>query len=506
MDRRKFIRSAGLTLPVTGALPAAVLGLLGAKESANGVLPDLGRPSPDEPADYTIRIGTGLVEVGPQHIVSTTTYNGQFPGPLLRFKEGQRAVVDLYNDTDKPEQFHWHGQFVPVEVDGSAEEGTPYIPPHGMRREVFVPRPSGLRFYHTHTIAGADLGGGQYSGQVGAVYIEPAAKPAGEPAAKLAGYDREEFLVLKEFEPYFMQGGDMSSDFLAGEMIHELMELGEKADQAAPTKVKGYEVGYKTFTINGKQLGHGHPIRVKYGERVLFHIVNGSGSEIRSLALPGHTFKVIAMDGFPVPHPAEVPVLWIGTAERISAIVAMKNPGVWVMGDLADDDRGNGMGTVVQYAGHKGRPVWQKPKPFRWDYTRFGDPHRTVPPPDEVIDMLFAKNNGADNGFNRWTINGVPFDMMKMAPLFHLKEGKRYRLRMRNASDDIHPMHLHRHSFELTKIGGKHTAGIMKDVVMLGGFQEMEVDFVADNPGLTLFHCHMQLHMDFGFMALFDYV
>jgi FtsP/CotA-like multicopper oxidase with cupredoxin domain len=31
-------------------------------------------------------------------------------------------------------------------------------------------------------------------------------------------------------------------------------------------------------------------------------------------------------------------------------------------------------------------------------------------------------------------------------------------------------------------------------------------DFVADNPGQTLFHCHQQLHMDFGFMALFDYV
>lgn len=42
-------------------------------------------------------------------------------------------------------------------------------------------------------------------------------------------------------------------------------------------------------------------------------------------------------------------------------------------------------------------------------------------------------------------------------------------------------------------------------VVMLGGFQEIEFDFVADNPGMTLFHCHQQLHMDFGFMALFDY-
>jgi hypothetical protein len=41
---------------------------------------------------------------------------------------------------------------------------------------------------------------------------------------------------------------------------------------------------------------------------------------------------------------------------------------------------------------------------------------------------------------------------------------------------------------------------------MLGGFQEVEFDFVADNPGLTLFHCHQQLHMDFGFMQLLEYV
>jgi FtsP/CotA-like multicopper oxidase with cupredoxin domain len=73
---------------------------------------------------------------------------------------------------------------------------------------------------------------------------------------------------------------------------------------------------------------------------------------------------------------------------------------------------------------------------------------------------------------------------------------------MHNASDDIHPMHLHRHSFELTRIGGKSTCGIIRgDVAMLGGFQEMDVDFIRV---LTLFHCHMQHRMDFGFMALFD--
>ena len=94
--------------------------------------------------------------------------------------------------------------------------------------------------------------------------------------------------------------------------------------------------------------------------------------------------------------------------------------------------------------------------------------------------MTFAKQNAAADGFNQWTINGVPFSMDKMEPMFQLSLGKRYRLRMRNASDDIHSMHLHRHSFELTKIAGKSTGGIIKDVAMLGGYQEMEVDFTAD--------------------------
>jgi FtsP/CotA-like multicopper oxidase with cupredoxin domain len=496
MDRRKFIKSAGLVLPLAGVIPAGALALAKPAGPAIENNHDAGGQKPK--ADYTIRIGTGLIEVRPQHIISTICYNGQFPGPLLRFKEGQQAIVDIYNDTDRPEQFHWHGQFVPVSVDGSAEEGTPYIPAHGMRREVFVPKPSGIRFYHTHTVAGANLSAGQYSGQVGPVYIEPKIKPD--------GYDREEFLTLKEFEPYFMKGGDMASDFLSGPQLPQLKAMQEKREKESPVKTKGYEVGYKVFTINGKQLGHGKPVQVKYGERILFHIVNGSGSEIRSLALPGHTFKVIALDGFPVPTQAEVPVLWMGTAERISAIVEMKHPGVWVMGDLADDDRGNGMGTVIQYAGQKGKPQWIKPRPYIWDYTIFGKKNGHVPQPDETIKMTFAKQNAADHGFNRWTINGVAFNMMDMKPMFHLRKGKRYRLQMFNASDDIHPMHLHRHSFEVTKIGGKNTSGIFKDVAMLGGFQEMEVDFVANNPGRTLFHCHMQLHMDFGFMALFDYV
>jgi FtsP/CotA-like multicopper oxidase with cupredoxin domain len=454
-------------------------------------------------ADYTVRIMAGPIEIAPKRIVSGITYNGQFPGPLLRFKEGTPVTVEVQNETDTPEQLHWHGQSVPTDVDGAAEEGTPYIPAHGTRRVTFTPRPSGFRFYHTHNRAGADLHAGQYSSQVGPVYIEPKNEPG--------RYDQEVFLVLKEFEPSFSQGGDMAQDFLAPTAkVKALETAGESSmkESLAKGMPHGYEVGYRYFTINGRMLGHGEPIRVKSGQRVLFHVLNGSATEIRSLALPGHTFKVVALDGNPVPVAAEVPVLWLGTAERISAVVEMNRPGTWVMADLADDDRGHGMGIVVEYASHKGKPVWLRPKPFHWNYTRFGKAGTSNATPDETFDMTFAKENAAEEGFNRWTINGSAYPMSHegVPAFFDMKKGKRYRLRMRNASDDIHPVHLHRHSFELTKYAGMPMTGVMKDVVMVGGYQEVEVDFAADNPGLTLFHCHQQLHMDFGFMTLFDYV
>jgi FtsP/CotA-like multicopper oxidase with cupredoxin domain len=463
-------------------------------------------PPPQAVADHTIDIVDAKVELAPGVVVQTTTYNGQFPGPLLRLDEGVPVTIDIRNQTARPEQLHWHGQKVSVDVDGAAEEGTPFIPPHGSRRISFTPGPAGLRFYHTHVRAGADLTAGQYGGQVGPVYIAPKQNPG--------RYDQEVFLTLKEFGPTLSRGGDMAMDFLQPAAADpKLKATGEGAMKASLAKgaPHGYEVGYTHFTINGRKLGHGDPIRVKQRQRVLLHVLNGSATEIRSLALPGHTFQVVALDGNPLPAPVEVPVLWIGTAERVSAVVVMDHPGVWVLGDLADDDRGNGMGTVVEYAGATGSPQWIKPPAAKWDYVRFGRPGVTAAQPDEVFEMTFAKDNAADNGFNRWSINGVAFPDMAMdsklvEPLFKLHQGRHYRLRMRNASDDIHPVHLHRHSFELTRIAGQPTSGVFKDVVMLNGYQSIEVDFVADNPGRTLFHCHQQLHMDFGFMCLFDYV
>lgn len=454
--------------------------------------------TPAVPADYTLRIAKGTVEVSPNRVISTTLYNNQFPGPLIRLREGRPVIVDIHNDTDVPEQLHWHGQLLPVDVDGSAEEGTPFIPARGHRRISFTPGPPGLRFYHSHTFAGPDLHAGLYSGQLGVVYVEPKNEPG--------AYDQEVFLVLKEFSPTLTRLEEMGSGFLLPRGFDPGLEaMGESEHMAYLHKgmPRGFEVEYADFSINGKALEFGAPIRVKRNERVLFHILNGSATEIRSLALSGHTFQVVALDGNPVPTPAEVPVLWIAPGERVSAVVTMSNPGVWVMADV-DEDRLRGMGVSVEYAGATGPMRWINPDSSNWNYMRFGRPPAAAAAPDETIEMLFQKENGAAQGFNRWLINGAAFSMASMTPKFQLSHGRRYRLRMRNASDDVHPIHLHRHVFELTKIAGQPTSGIRKDVVMVGGYQEMEIDFTANSAGLSLFHCHMQSHMDFGFMALFD--
>jgi FtsP/CotA-like multicopper oxidase with cupredoxin domain len=62
---------------------------------------------------------------------------------------------------------------------------------------------------------------------------------------------------------------------------------------------------------------------------------------------------------------------------------------------------------------------------------------------------------------------------------------------------------LHRYTFELVRIGASATTGVKKDVITLQPYQTAEVDFVPSEPGLALFHCHQQMHMEMGFKRLF---
>ena len=242
------------------------------------------------------------------------------------------------------------GLFVSSEVDGAMEEGTPMVPSGGSRQYSFTARPSGTRWYHTHAFAGKDLSRSLYSGQLGFFYIEPQSNPG--------RYDQEIFIAIHQWDPYFVSMQDL---------------------RKGPPPDNGLEVMYHAASFNDKALGYGEPVRVKTGDRILFHLLNASATDDVRLALPGHDFIIIALDGNPVPMPRTAPVLALAPAERIDAIVEMKQPGAWVFGSVEDDMRAIGMGIVIEYAGQRGTPQWSKPPSSTWDYTVFGTSAATPP-------------------------------------------------------------------------------------------------------------------------------
>jgi FtsP/CotA-like multicopper oxidase with cupredoxin domain len=475
MNRRNFLKLSGL-----GAAAGA------AGRGFAQMQPQTAEAAEVTGADITLKIAPVIVEIDPNRALSTVGYNGTSPGPVLRMKEGKAITVDVVNETDVPELVHWHGFFIPPEVDGAEEEGTPMVPAHGRRRYRFVPRPAGTRWYHTHTMAGIDLHRGTYTGQFGFVMVEPAHDPG--------HYDQEIFLALRDWEP-FLTLEDMDET--------EMVVMGPQPEKPAvpDRRQNGLEVGYRIFSINDKALGAGEPIRVRQGQRLLLHVLNASATGNRSIAFAGHMFNVVALDGNPVATPHAVEVLALGPGERVDALVEMNRPGIWILGATKDDDRNDGMGIMVEYANQHGDPRWIAPTRIQWDYTLFGRAG-IHPAPDQTIDMVFEIVPGGPGKFNHWLVNGKEYPHERE---FVLQEGTRYRLVFHNRSNDAHPLHLHRHTFELVDFNGKKSSGVIKDTVVAPNYGVVTVDLVANQPGLTLFHCHNQQHMDFGFKALFRY-
>jgi len=433
-------------------------------------------PANAPPADFTLNIAPYLMEASPKHRFPTIAYNGQVPGPLLRMRQGHPVTIDIYNHSAEAEIVHWHGLYLPVETDGAMEEGSPLIAPGASTRIKFTPDPAGLRWFHTHTFAGNDMRKGQYTGQHGFLMIDP---DSGGVAENPARYDRELFLALHDWGGSMMPSADGS---------------------AMPM--------YEVSTINGKMLGFGEPIRVKQGEQVMMHILNSSPTEVHWIALPGHSFQVVALDGNSFAYGSiGYRMLRLAPAERVSAIVEMNTPGVWVLGEVRKHLQAAGMGIVIEYANATGAPKWIQPDNLFWSYKDFAWTANAnlVPTQQEdvtEIPLTFDSKFQGHGNPERWTINGKSYPDIE-SPVLHT--GKNYRLVMKNLSADDHPIHLHRHTFEVTNIGGQAMRGLSKDVVLIPAQQTSTVQFTANHPGNTLFHCHQQDHMDHGFMMVFHY-
>jgi len=422
---------------------------------------------PDAPIKLTIE--PTQLEIGKGVVIPTTTYNGIVPGPLMRLNPHRKATIQVTNHSSRPELVHWHGLHIPGQVDGAMEEGSPMIAPGRTVTYEFLPGPRGTRWYHSHAMAGRDLSAAGYSGQFGFIDVHDDRFPA--------TYDREVYLAVHHWN-------------------------GALCDMSAP--VSDQMVCYQHATFNGRLYADSEPLRVRHGERVRFRFVNASATQNTSISLPGHRFRIIALDGNPVPVQGIVQTIDLGVAERVDAIVEMSNPGVWMLGAVNNHERASGLALPIEYVGHTGAPRWFPPSQRDWEYQKFAEPVApgTVRDVDEIIPLVIAKRFLKRNGMDEWRVNSKVFED---APIIRLVQGRRYRFRFLNASREAHPVHLHRHSFEITAISGRPTGGIVKDTVVLPLYGSIDVDLTADNPGLSLFHCHQQIHMDNGFMRLVSY-
>ena len=229
-------------------------------------------------SDHTIRIAPVSLEIAPGKVIKTTGYNGTVPGPVLRLQEGKPVAINVVNEFRLPQPDPLARAFRSI---GSGWSRRRRFADHPARRLLAL-------FVHA-AAAGYALvsqpchGHGRpdrstYTGEFGFLIVEPA---VGEPGR----YDREVLLAARHWDGHWVSMQDI---------------------RKGPPPDNGLEAMYRAATLGDRMLGHGEPIRVRQGERVLFRLLNASASMGISLALPGHRFTVIALDGNPVPTPATV--------------------------------------------------------------------------------------------------------------------------------------------------------------------------------------------------------
>jgi FtsP/CotA-like multicopper oxidase with cupredoxin domain len=222
--------------------------------TASALICSAAKGVPVRPADVTLRIGRITQEVPPGFVYKTTAYNGSAPAPAIRLRQGVPVTVEIINTSEFDELAHWHGLAVPVAIDGTMEEGSQVVPANRSLRYTLIPEEGGARYLHSHAMSDPpNLDRGTYSGQYAMVYVEP--------KQDMGSYDQQFFLVTHEWGPSLVsQRGDSLDD--DDQANGPLMTIPEST----------MEVEYDIGSVNGHALGHGEPLQVKDGQRVLFHV------------------------------------------------------------------------------------------------------------------------------------------------------------------------------------------------------------------------------------------
>jgi FtsP/CotA-like multicopper oxidase with cupredoxin domain len=418
------------------------------------------------------------------------SFNQQFPGPVLRFRRGERVHVALKNQLQQDTAVHWHGVRVPNAMDGVPQVTQAPVPPGGSFDYRFEPPDSGTFWYHPHQSSFEQVPRGLY----GALIVEEEKPPV---------VDREEVWLL--------------SDIKLDEQRQQPEDFGRILDIANDGRLGNQ------LLVNGLVAGPSRKIEVRSGERLRLRLINSAAARFFRLAIEGHEARIIAFDGQGVtPHPVPAEGLPLGPGMRVDLIIdcmakpgqsfALRDLGRFPVGAVADLGvlaysnqpavRSKALTTPIALAPNRiPEPNMAKAENH---FIMFQGGMRGAP----VIGLVDGKPSRIQEIMAKqglaWTMNynAQHEHALMHEPLLRLKKGENVLLRMINGTDFIHPMHLHGHFFRVLAINGVKTAHReWRDTVIMGPRQTVDVAFVADNPGEWMYHCHILDHAAGGMMG-----
>ncbi len=352
LNRRHFLR-AGAALGALAGLDA----LLPRYARAGG---DLAARSPEVldgsagPLDLTI--GRVSVPIG-DRMGHATTINGTLPGPILRFKEGDEAVIRVTNTLDEDTSIHWHGILLPFDMDGVPQVSFPGIRPGETFEYRYPVEQYGSYWYHSHS------GFQEQLGQYGALVIDPEEPEPFE-------YDRDYVVILSDWtfeDPHrIMARLKKRPDYYNRQkrtLFDFFRDAGERGVGAAvedrlmwggmrmnPTDISDMTGATYTYLMNGMAPGQNWTGLFQPGERVRLRLINASAASFFDVRIPGLPMTVVQADGQHV-KPVETDELRLSIAETFDVIVEPREDRAYSLFAEAMDRSGYALGTLAPREG-----------------------------------------------------------------------------------------------------------------------------------------------------------
>jgi len=497
LSRRRFLTMAGAgsaaVLVAACAGPTPTPRAIGPTDPAVTGAEDRRRRPGARVTDLALTAAPLTVDLGGGLTAATWAYGATVPGSEVRIKAGDVLRARFTNNLPEPTTVHWHGIALRNDMDGVEGLTQPPIAPGATFLYEFTAPDPGTFWFHPHS--GLQLDRGLYTPLI----VEDPSDPG--------AYDREWVVVLDDWVDGVGQSPeDTLADLRAGRGAHAghiaAAEAGGDAPSGGPFLggAGAGDVVYPLYLLNGRQPSDPAVFEARPGERVRIRIVNAGSDTPFRVALGGHRMTVTHTDGFPV-EPVTVDALVVAMAERYDVVVTVAESGVFPLVAEAEAKGNLAMGVLRSGAGELPRagvlPAELGRRVLTMADLRAAQSVRLPPGrPDRRYNLELGEN---PSGYV-WTINGRPHGRDEALPV---EEGERVRLTFLNRSTMFHPMHLHGHTFQVVT---DDRFGPRKDTTIVRSDEEVAVDFVADNPGQWMLHCHNLYHQAGGMMTTVSYV